>query len=240
MTTFKEFDLPVKHLQGGEHYVPPKARDSVEIARRKQYNPGVLLAELQLRGIEIARTILELVADQEDTLFTTRTLGAAALNTSWYSYAMGAEDVMRRRLTLPSIDEFGENITKPAIIGSAIEQIEVAERAAGIMVDEGHEKKPLYAVRKKVIGVNLGNSALTLASVPFVNILNRSNDPEFQQDIARQGALELLEDSRTLYKQVDSNPTLAQLADNDSPLSVYWRRNANDVAFEALEQAIES
>ena len=50
----------------------------------------------------------------------------------------------------------------------------------------------------------------------------------------------MLEDSRTLYKQVGSNPTLAQLSDNDSPLSVYWRRNAPDTAYEALEQAIES
>jgi hypothetical protein len=43
-----------------------------------------------------------------------------------------------------------------------------------------------------------------------------------------------------MHKTVGSNPTLAQLSDKDSPLSVYWRRNANDLAYDALEQAYEA
>ena len=80
-----------------------------------------------------------------------------------------------------------------------------------------------------------------MASVPYAAVLGRlDDDPESQQYLARRGAMELLEESRTLHNHVDSNPTLAQLADNDSPLSVYWRRNADDMAYEALEQAIET
>jgi hypothetical protein len=241
MKTFRDFDLPVKHLEGdGEHYVPPKARDCEEIERRKQLVPGVLMAELQLKGIKIARNILEIVQQQDDGIFVVRTLGAAALNTSWYNYAMGAQDVMRRRLNLPSIDEFGEDVTKSKIITDAVEQMGVAEDEADIMVQEGHEKRRLYDIRKKVIGKSLGNSALTLASVPYADILSKSYDPKFRQYVARQGALEILEESRMLHITVGSNPTLAQLADNDSPLSVYWRRNADDAAFDALEQAIET
>lgn len=240
MKTFKKFDLPVKHLEGeGEHYIPPKARDAEEIARRRQLAPGVLMAEMQLKGIKIARSILELIMDEEDTLFTTKTLGAAALNTAWYNFAQGAKDVMRRQLTLPPYDEYGEDVDKAFIIGDAAEQMCVAEHEASLMVREGHEKRRLYVARKKVIGVKLGDSALILASAPYADIIPHINDPVYGQLLARRSALELLEDSRTLYKQVGSNPTLAQLADQDSPLSVYWRHQANDLAYSALELAKE-
>jgi hypothetical protein len=240
MKTFKKFDLPIKHLEGeGEHYIPPKSRDEQEIERRRQLAPGVLMAEMQLKGIKIARNILELVMDQEDTVFTTKTLGAAALNTSWHNFAQGAKDVMRRQLTLPPYDEYGPDVDKPFVISLASEQMCAAEHSALLMVHEGHEKRKLYVARKKVIGVKLGDSALTLASAPYADIIPHINDPVYGQLLARRSALELLEDSRTLYKQVGSNPTLAQLADQDSPLSVYWRRQANDLAYNALEMAKE-
>jgi hypothetical protein len=242
MKTFKKFDLPVKHLEGeGEHYVPPKARDPQEIERRHQLMPGLLMAEMQAKGIKIARCILEQMQDEEDALFATKTLGAAALNTAWYSFAQGAKDVMRRQLTLPPYDEYGEDVDMALIVDDAVYQLSEAEKVADSMVKEGHEKRRLYVIRKKVIGVKLGDAALTLGSAAYANLIAQiPDDPEYQQKLARRSALELLEQSRTLYKQADSNPTLAQLADKDSPLSVYWRRTANDWAYNALESAVEA
>lgn len=241
MKTFKQFDLPVKHLDGaGEHYVPPKARDPLEIERRQQLAPGVLLVEFQRKGIKIARSILEYVMEEEDTMFATRTLGAAALNTAWYNYARGAQDVMRRKLTLPPLETYGYGLDKPFIIADAVEEMQEAERQADAQVNEAHWNKRVLPTRKKAIGIHLGNSALTLACTPYANAIESSYSPAFHLYLARQGALEILEDSRTLHKQVGSNPTLAQLADTDSPLSVYWRRAANDLAYEALEQAVEA
>ena len=160
MKTFKEFDLPVKHLEGGEHYVPPKARDFDEIERRKQLAPGVLLAELQKRGIEIAKQILELTAERDETLFTTRTLGAAASKHRLGITTLRAPKMsMRRRLTLPNIDEFGDNVTESQLLVQPLGKWAVAEMKRDTMVDEGHEKRRLYVARKKLIGMQLGNSA---------------------------------------------------------------------------------
>lgn len=241
MKTFIHFDLPVKHLEGeGEHYVPPKAREAQEIERRKQLVPGVLMAEMQQKGIRIAKSILELMMDEEDTLFVTKTLGASLLNTAWYNYAQGAKNVMRRTLTLPAYGELDQQITKPYLVEMAVKHMHTAERSATNLVNDGYERRRLYVKHKKIIGSTLGNAALILANVPHTEVIAYFDDPAYQQLIARQSALEVLEDSRTLYKQVGSNPTLAQLGDNDSPLSVYWRRNAPDLAYEVLEQAVDA
>ena len=241
MRTFKHFDLPVKHLEGeGEHYIPPKARDEAEIERRQDLAPGVLMAEMQAKGIKIAKNILELMIDTEDTLFATKTLGASSLNTAWYNYAQGAKNVMRRTLSLPSYDELGEEVTKTNLIDLATFRLGTAQWAANNLVKDGHERRRLYIKHKKIIGGQLGNAALVLANVPAAEaIAFFDDDPAYQQLIARQSATSLLEDSRMLYKQVGSNPTLAQLSDQDSPLSVYWRRNAPDAAYQALEEATE-
>jgi hypothetical protein len=198
------------------------------------------MAEMQQRGIHIARLMLEQSINKEDILFLTKTLAAAAINTAWYNYAAGAKNVMRRTLTLPSYELMDGEIAKPLLIDHAAQKMGFAEHHAANLVTDGHERRRLYVKHKKIIGLTLGNTALELANVPFAEELGYSEDPKLQKSIVRHSALQMLEDSRTLYKQVGSNPTLAQLSDNDSPLSVYWRRNAPDTAYEALEQAIES
>jgi hypothetical protein len=239
MKTFTNFDLPVKHLEGeGEHYVPPKARDPHEIERRRMLAKGVLLAEKQAEGIKIARGILEQMVDQDDTLFATRTLAAASLNTAWYSYAQGAQDVMRRTLQLPNYEDMDETNASEYLFDTAIDQMGEAEIIAQRLVRDGHERRRLYVVHKKPLGLKLGNTAIVLATIPHANQLAYLQDPAFRQMLARDCALGVLEDSRTLYKQMNgSNPTLAQLADQDSPLSVYWRNQANNLAYNALELA---
>ncbi|HUD03528.1 MAG TPA: hypothetical protein VMR51_01955 [Patescibacteria group bacterium] len=240
MKAFKQFDLPVKHLAGeGNHYVSPKAREAGEIERRKRLVSGVLMAEMQATGIKIAKNILEIMQAEEDTMFVTRTLGASAINTAWYNYAAGAKNVMRRTLSLQAYEDLGQEITTPNLIGLAAGQISTAERSAANLVKDGHEKRKLYVKHKKIIGATLGSAALVLANAPHAEVIAYFEDPALKQLVARQSALELLEDSRTLHLQVGSNPTLAQLSDKDSPLSVYWRRHAPDVSYEALEQAIE-
>ena len=53
---------------------------------------------------------------------------------------------------------------------------------------------------------------------------------EYHRPETLQAALELLDISKSMYKEVGANPTLAQLADKDSPLSVFWRRHAKPEA----------
>jgi hypothetical protein len=240
MKTFKNFDLPVKHLEGeGEHYVPPKARDPYEIERRKMLGKGVLMAEMQAKGIKVAHGILKYMVDKDDTLFTTKTLAAASLNTAWYNYAQGAQDVMRRTLQLPNYELVDEADPEEYLFNVAIDQMGEAETIAQRLVRDGQERRRLYVAHKKPLGLKLGNTALVLATIPHANQLAYLRDPAFRQMLARDSSLEVLEDSRNLYKQVGSNPTLAQLADQDSPLAVYWRRQANDLAYDALEIAKE-
>ena len=93
---------------------------------------------------------------------------------------------------------------------------------------------------KMRVGMNLGNTALIMSSITNAEAINEAASPALRQYITRQTALETLEESRTLFERVGSNPTLAQLTDADSPLSVFWRRTAPNAAYDALEYAVNS
>ncbi|MNL62941.1 hypothetical protein D3C87_1870170 [compost metagenome] len=66
-----------------------------------------------------------------------------------------------------------------------------------------------------------------------------SYSPFDVQNLAREQSLQTLEQARVFGDHVGSHPSMAQLADPNSDLAVYWRRNAPNGAFEAYEEAIE-
>lgn len=49
-----------------------------------------------------------------------------------------------------------------------------------------------------------------------------------------------MESARERAAEIGVNPSLAQLGDVDSPLSVYWRRHAPNGAFDAYMEALET
>ena len=83
---------------------------------------------------------------------------------------------------------------------------------------------------------NLGNAALDLVALTS-DFTGRSR-ADLQHQM-REASLDLLGRSRMAAIAIGAHPSLAQLADQDSPLSVHWRRNATSQAYDALDEAYE-
>lgn len=240
---YKDFDLPTTLQAKGAEYIPPKARDEAEIDRRKRLPRGTLLAEQQRDGVAITADILESLEYPEDLAFASRVLGASALNTSWYLFAKGAP-VMRRRLKLPLLTVPHEDV-RP----DTLELIQARDTRLAQVRDHANTYSQMVSFslgelaledRRTVLGRQLGNTALAIATVDLGDAFTFSTVDDFSvQAAVRRRALRTLRDARELGVDIHTVPTLAQLANPDSDLSVFWRRNAPNGALRAYEEAYE-
>lgn len=234
---YSNFDLPRQHIYS-DHYVPSRARDTEEIARRRALPTGTILAEYQRDGLQMATNILAHVEEPEDVAFAVDTLAASGLNSAWYSYARHAS-VMRRRLSLPELanDEVGDGWrqTRNGLLTKAQRGLAFTAELAGQLAASRSEGREVDR-QSIALGRQLGNVSLELACVRLGNAPESLSAFDVQS-LAREQALEALEYSRVVASQTGTHPSLAQLADVDSPLSVYWRREATNGAYEAYERA---
>ncbi len=201
---------------------------------------GVVLLEQQRRGLQVAGNILTLVEADEDLKFTTKLLGMAALNTGWYAFAQNAPDVMRRRLLLPKLadHETDWRQTTEGLRADTMKGITIAEETASIMV-ERHANRSRIPVIPAALGRRMGNVSLQLAAIHH-GAVNVAGDAFDVQKHVRDTSLDILEAAREFGIATGSHPSIAQLADPDSPLAVHWRREAPNGAYEAYEAAIAS
>lgn len=240
---YKDFDLPTNLQAKGADYVPPKARDEVEIARRKRLPSGTLLAEQQRDGVAITAEILAQLERQEDLAFASRLLGASALNTSWYLFAEGAP-VMRRRLKLPLLATPIQDVrpdTLDLIQARDTRLLQARDHASTYaqMVSFALNELALED-RRTILGRQLGNGALAIATVDLGDVFTFSAEDDFTvQDVVRRRSLRTLRDARELGAELHTIPSLAQLANPDSDLAVFWRRTAPNGALRAYEDAYE-
>ena len=238
---FRDFDLPRQHLEPKiGHFVPARAIDPIEIVRRRDMNPGSLLAECQLTGIRCASKILEIVTDEEGLPFTCDILGQAGLNTAWYSYAERAHDVMRRRLHLPILAHARAR-NPDFLIEDAVEGYQKAETCARKLKNAIEHGVLSEAPHQRNFGRIIGNTSLRLACYePAVSgeLESAEGDDIRLQDLARKRALELLESARDAYLVMHAHPSIAQLSDPYSPLAVYWYNNAPGSARSAVQDAL--
>lgn len=252
----RHFDLPVglhesarlhEDLLRKKHFIPPKSRDKEEIARRRalaKIAPGILTAEFQYRGLAMAHIIMNRLEEKPALDFTGQTLAPAALNTAWYSFARGAE-VMRRRLQLPLLAT--ENVEdRPSALMLQYDSSYYFKQSAeeGLhLIDAllGHSRATKDYHRK--VAQNVGHAGLITTCISLGDQIGyeMGGVSDFDvQAVARQRGLRALERAQTMHTILGVPPSIAQLADPDSPLSVYWRREAPcqeavDVFSEAYE-----
>jgi hypothetical protein len=247
---FRDFDLPVEHLLDERHYVPPKSHDTAEIARRRDLNAGTLRYEKQARGLVVARTILHELSEEEGLLFATNMLAVAGLNSAWYSYAQRRVDVMRRRLKLP-IMLHARNRAPHTILEDVDEILGCAQKNADNLVIALECQPEKVDQRQHSVGRATGNAALHLATFGAVSrgefpkpqydsdedtILN----DEVMQSHVRSIALSTLSDARNAHRTIGAHPSIAQLADPYSHLSVYWHRHAPGSAQNAIVESLNA
>lgn len=240
---YKDFDLPTKHLATDKHFVPAKARDDEEIERRRGLHRGVLLAEHQERGVAVASTILKMVHKPEAIDFASRIISAAGLNTAWYSFARGAEyEVMRRRLKLPFLAAHAPEFRPSSdelLNDAAFYFSEARGTGEDLIATIGLNAKKEERL-KKTFGRQVGKASLTLAVVRLGDQFREHPLTSVDtQDLVRQQCLRALNDSRAIGEEIGLPPSVAQLADPVSHLSVFWQREAPNEALDAYKTAVE-
>lgn len=234
---YRHFDLPTQHLTGDVHYVPPKARSEEEIERRHSLPRGSVLAEYQFRGALIASEVLHCVEDEPDITFATNVFATSALNSTWYGYARGG-DVMRKQLELPTIALETDNtlLHTLSIFDNARLTLDEAVAATSALLRAFETGAGKRARHIHTAGKILGKASLALACVPGGENV-RGFTPFMAQAWARQRGLHTLQQSRAMAAEIGTAPSLAQLADPNSDLSVYIRRSAPNGVEEAFEEA---
>jgi hypothetical protein len=236
---YKDFDLPTQHLSVDHHYIPSRARSSGEIERRHELPRGTILAEYKEKGTKVAAHILHSIQYEPDVVFSSKILAATGLNSSWYEYARGAS-VMRRRLKLPVLAEAeGQlRLNMTDILEDARASFDGAAYLAGRVVAAHEHRSPKLPEHKILLGKGLGSASLTLACANM-NKTPAYDTPFVVQTVVREQGLQALQDARALSSEIGTPPSLAQLADPNSDLSVYIRRNAPDGVYQAYDEALE-
>ncbi len=244
-TSRRNFDLPTKHINetDGANYVPPRAFEPQEIARRQGQRPGTLLREYQASGANVAKAVFDHpFTEPEDITYVRRKLAIPLLNSAWYSFADGTKtpDIfMRRTLKLPVLaDDNAEwRATKEYLTGRARQGLADTARLASTLAlryRQGYETTRL----EKNLGRTMGNTALTLVSLEHANAPLGMSEQDIQ-NVVLLDASELLEDAQTSYEGTGVHASVAQFPDPYSPLSIDWRQNAprSLEAYGALAQA---
>jgi|GEM_PF-1345823 len=244
----RNFDLPTVHidLDSAKNWVPPKAYKAGEIARRKGLPGESLIREYQAAGANVAKAIYDHPVDEpEDLRYIQRKLGMALLNTAWYVFGNSAKtsDIfMRRELKLPVVaeDDTGLSLsdetadldaakwraTKEGIIyRSRTGLARTAYLASVVSLQHQNELTSAEKKSEKQLGRTMGNTALTIISLEHANASLGVSDEDIQH-VVMLDATQLLADARDSHKETGVHMSIAQLADPDSPLSVYWRNHA--------------
>ena len=242
------FDLPVANLkQWDGHYIPLPTRSEAEAQRRRDNPPNTLILEAQTDGVEILdRVFVEIADDAEVRDYFAREMGSVCLNTAWYSYANmppdaskpGSDNIGRRRLDLPKharIDDEGE-VYFETEQNNRYEIQDGLSRAAGLALrlESAHKRQldtQAYRVRKQ-FGQIIGNVGLRLAATPLIG--ERGDAYDIQTGV-RDAGRQALEHSRELHD--GTYPTVAQLIDLNSQLSVHLRRVSPTPMHDALINA---
>lgn len=234
---YTQFDLPTRHLGGDNHYVPPRARDSSEIDRRRSLPSGTILLEQQHRGLLITQDVLQNVQDAEDTTYAAQFIAACGLNSAWYQYARGST-YMRRHIALPYLVRPKDH-PRPScdeVLDASRKKIVRVAEAAGALATLHAEQKFGQSDRAISLGRSMAHATLEAACAPLADALYSRKDFALQAAV-RTHCLNILDNARTLGLELGTPPSFAQLADPDSDLSVHIRREAPSDVYYAFDEA---
>ena len=233
-------DLPVTLLPESFDWVPPKSHDPTEIADFKAAPPGTVITTRENRGIRVARHFMIYVADLDDQIedFGPSKIAEATYGSAYFGYAKNARGVGRKRTYLPVHSNEGGLITRQSIALEGAQRLTEASETSDALLHEVRRKGSLEYSRRKTLGLQLANTALTIASLPQAERLQTAGeDKVWMQELAHRGMLQMLRGIQETTIHTGSSPSLAQLATPYSPLSSYLHNRGGHQTAEAFEYA---
>ena len=233
----KILDLPTEHLTGnGEHYVPPKTRDSTERDRRHELPTGTLLLEKQQAGIGVMMATMQGIETPEGRTYAIDMFAPSLMNAAWYQYGRNFEG-MRRQVELESmVDDEGNFLTQEQRIEKLVQRLTALYEIAGRTVKD-HTERKIQVTRHRKLGRAMADTATTMVSVGMGDISPAVELASVRLDV-RDRSQRAIRLGRTAELTLGAFPSAAQFANPDSDALVAWRRDATDDAYRALEAAI--
>ena len=233
----KQLDLPVEHLTGtGEHYIPPKTRDSTERDRRHDLPRGTLLLEQQQAGIGVMLATMQGLQAPDARDYAIDMFAPSLMNAAWYQYGRDFEG-MRRQVELESmVDEDGNFLSQEERVEKLLQRLAALYEMAGRTVADHTERKG-QVVRHRKLGRLLGDTATTMISVGMGEVSPSVELRSVRLDV-RDRSQRAIRLGRTAELTLGAYPSVAQFANPDSDALVAWRRNATDEAYQAMEAAL--
>lgn len=232
----REFMFNTVQTSEFSDYVPSKTRRPELMTMFEGGNPGVVIAwQQKVAALSAERTfgsIVEkadggLTADVSD-LFAVTTMG-----TAYHTFAQHSSDeVGHRRIKLPVMydPETEHRTTQGELIAKAQHGLAHAAELAVIieeMVYKGRSPE-LIAKKNLILGRSLATTGVTLAVIKGEVADLQLNESGVQEE-ARLAAQASYEKSINLTKLLGTRPTLAQFADERSPLMQHLSSNEDSV-----------
>lgn len=217
----RAFDLATDHLVVEKRWIAPDLRKSAPDFKTPSINPDAVRAKQLEYGVELMSKMLEYLShhtDDED--LGTSTLAPAGLNSAWYSYARGSEEVGRRILELPYHAGDGEHITAEQLLKQAasIAELALVDASFAALQERNYNRDSERGTVRMRLGQKLGYGALTLASAPEAVRIGSIESLEHRQEIAWQAGRTALRGALELRDEIGFDPTVDQLASPYSPL----------------------
>lgn len=243
---YKDFDLTRELINTDKHFVPPKARRPEEIERRKAeakiVNGTFLSREYQRAGSRVGGYVFLRVKDKADQLFAGKILGICGFVSGVYEAhdpGLKGPQVMSRRGQLAFYGEDPELMQRPTTDDFEVDAFTAYEgilHAAGKIATANANNLPSLARTQLEQGRLMASMALGVANISL-DTIPESASPFRVSDIIRNHGLQTVRRAHELTEHIGTPPSLAQLADPYSDLSVYLNREAPDGFLEAYEEA---
>lgn len=239
----KQLDLPRNQFYDLDDYTTYPSDDPLVIAKRREH-PGTLISDQELRGIAILDALnpdrFDNTRDQHAArdIYTHTTLGSA-------NYGLRSDETMYSTLRLGLAADGSRTRYAERYYTSPEEHVARTRgylgRAAALadtrlqLQRVGGDQERITTIDRH-IGRNLGNAGLSTLIYDMPGKLSHLHPVDIQLK-SKERAIELLSDVREYGQSIGVLPSVAQLAEFDSPVAVDIRRHATPAVRRVYMQA---
>jgi len=236
--TRSKFELPNQERLS-HHYIPERARDEAEIARRRaQAGTHALIHEEEARGIELGSRVLQSIEDPNDRAIFAKTLGSALLGSAGYLFDADEYLRMRHNIDLAKVTDGEKVIETPETFELKVyEDLAEAARISTVLADLRRERKPVGRLPIRAAQL-AGRAGLNLAIYPLHGFATDSN-PKSVMESVFESSVDMSNNAIRLTGETGYIPTPAQLVSYKTPLGIHILRTAPTEVTDRFEEALE-
>lgn len=232
------FELPNQERLS-QNYIPERARDELEIARRRaQAGTHTLIHEEEARGIEIGSRVLQSIEDPNDRALFAKTLGSALLGSAGYLFDADTYLRMRHNVELAKVTDKEKVIETPESFEVKVyRDLAEAARISTLLADMRRERKPVGRLPIRAAQA-AGRAGLNLAIYPLHGFASDSN-PKTVMESVFESSIDMSNNAIRLTGETGFVPTPAQLVTYKSPLGIHILRTAPNEVADRFEEVLE-